>query len=157
GPNDFAADRLGGVYFTTSGHPGKSVDGRVFYIAADKTITLAASDLNAANGLVVSLDGETLYVTATEENRLLRFSIGPAEHLSERRVFLNLDELTHHVGHIYPDGVKINSRGQMFIGQNPRDVHAPLAGTIFVVDDSGRLLRSIELPSPGVPNFTFSP
>ena len=157
GPNDFAPDRLGGIYFTCSGHPGKAVDGQVFYIAADGTITRVASDLNAANGVVVSLDGKTLYVVETEENRLLRFRIGPAGHLSDRGVFLNLDELTHHVGHIWPDGVKIDSRGRIYIGQNPRDPHAPLAGTIFVVDANGHLLRSISLPSPGVPNFAFSP
>jgi len=107
--------------------------------------------------VVVSLDGKTLYVVETEENRLLRFRIGPAGHLSDRGVFLNLDELTHHVGHIWPDGVKIDSRGRIYIGQNPRDPHAPLAGTIFVVDANGHLLRSISLPSPGVPNFAFSP
>jgi gluconolactonase len=157
GPNDFAPDRLGGIYFTASGHPGKAVDGKVFYIAPDRAITLAAANLNAANGLVVSLDGATLYVVETEENRLLRFRIGPAGHLSERNVFLNLDDLTHHVGHIWPDGVKMDSRGQIYIGQNPRDPHAPLAGTIFVVDSDGRLLRSITLPSPGVPNMAFSP
>jgi gluconolactonase len=157
GPNDFAPDRLGGIYFTASGHPGKAIDGSVFYIAADGAITLATADLNAANGVAVSRDGETLYVVETEENRLLRFRIGPAGHLSDRRVFLNLDELTHHVGHIWPDGVKIDSRGRIYIGQNPRDPHAPLAGTIFVVDADGRLLRSINLPSPGVPNMAFSP
>jgi gluconolactonase len=157
GPNDFAPDRLGGIYFTCSGHPGKSVDGQVFYIAADGAITLAAAKLNAANGIVVSPDGGTLYVIETEENRLLRFTIGPAGHLSDRRVFLNMDELTHHVGHIYPDGVKIDSHGLLYIGQNPRDPHAPLAGTIFVVNSDGHLLRSLTLPSPGVPNFTFSP
>jgi|SRR6185312_12134883 len=157
GPNDFAPDRLGGIYFSGSGHPGKAIDGKVYYLAADGTITLCASDLNAANGLAVSGDGQTLYVIETEEHRLLRFRIGPAGHLSDRRVFLNLDDLTHHVGHIYPDGVKIDSRGQIYIGQNPRDPHAPLAGTIFVVDAGAHLLRSIKLPSPGVPNMAFSP
>jgi sugar lactone lactonase YvrE len=157
GPNDFAPDRLGGIYFTGSGHPGKAVDGRVFYLAANGVITLAAADLNAANGVAVSLDGRTLYVIETEENRLLRFQIGPAGHLTQRRVFLNLDELTHHLGHIYPDGVKIDSHGLIYVGQNPRDPHAPLAGTIFVVDKDGRLLRSIKVPSPGVPNMAFSP
>lgn len=157
GPNDFAPDRLGGIYFSDSGHPGKAVDGKVFYLAADGVITLAAADLNAANGLAVSLDGKTLYVIETEENRLLRYRIGPAGHLAERKVFLNLDDLTHHVGHIYPDGVKIDSQGRIYIGQNPRDPHAPLAGTIFVVSSEGQLLRSIKLPSPGVPNMAFSP
>lgn len=157
GPNDFATDRVGGLYFTASGHPGAAIDGKVFYIAADGTITLAASDLNAANGLAVSLDDKTLYVVETEAHRLLQFHIGTPGHLSDRRLFLDLDELTHHVGPIWPDGVKIDSRGRLYIGQNPRDPHAPLAGTLFVVDGTGRLLRAITLPSPGVPNLTFSP
>ena len=120
-------------------------------------ITLAAADLHNANGVAVSKDGGTLYVIETEENRLLSFKIASAGRLTERRIFLNMDELTHHVGHIWPDGVKIDSRGRLYIGQNPRDAHAPLVGKIFVVDAAGKLLKTISLPSPGVPNLAFSP
>jgi gluconolactonase len=98
-----------------------------------------------------------LYAIETEDNRLIQFKIGPDASLSDRRVFLNLDELTHHVGHIYPDGVKIDSKGLLYIGQNPRDVHAPLAGVIFIVDAEGKLVRKLQLPSPGVPNLALSP
>jgi len=158
GPNDFAPDRHGGIYFTCSGTaPGPVIDGKIFYIAADGTISQKAADVHSANGIVVSQDGRTLYAIETEEHRLIQFKIAPDGSLSDRRVFLNLDELTHNVGHIYPDGVKIDSQGQLYIGQNPRDVHAPLAGTIFVVDVEGKLLRTLKLPSPGVPNLAFSP
>jgi sugar lactone lactonase YvrE len=68
-----------------------------------------------------------------------------------------VDDLTHNVGHIYPDGVKIDSKGEIYIGQNPRDPHAPLAGIIFVVNAEGKLLRQLTIPSPGVPNLAFSP
>jgi sugar lactone lactonase YvrE len=158
GPNDFAPDHHGGIYFTCSGTaPGPAIDGKIFYLAPDGTITQKAADLHSANGIVVSNDGNTLYVIETEDHRLLQFKIGANASLSQRRIFLDLDELTHNVGHIYPDGVKIDSRGQLYIGQNPRDVHARLAGTIFVVDAQGKLLRTLKLPSPGVPNLTFSP
>jgi gluconolactonase len=157
GPNDFAPDSHGGIYFTCSGTPASMVDGKIFYLAADGTISQQATGVRSANGIAVSNDGKTLYAIETEEHRLIQFSIGPAGSLSGRRTFLNVDELTHNVGHIYPDGVKIDSKGRLYIGQNPHDVHAPLAGTIFVVDARGRLLRSYKLPSPGVPNFTFSP
>ncbi len=158
GPNDFAPDRHGGIYFTCSGTaPGPKIDGKIFYLAADGTITQEATDVHSANGIVVSNDETTLYAIETEEHRLIAFKIAPDASLSERRVFLDLDELTHHVGHIYPDGVKIDSRGHLYIGQNPRDVHAPLAGTIFVVDADGKLLRTLRLPSPGVPNLALSP
>jgi gluconolactonase len=157
GPNDFAPDDHGGMYFTASGHPGTAIDGKVFYIAADGTISQKASEVESANGVAVSKDGKILYVVETDGHRLLQFDIGPAESLSNRRVFVNLDDLTNNVGHMYPDGVKIDSKGQIYIGQNPHDVHAPLAGTIFVVNADGKLLRKLTLPSPGVPNLAFSP
>ena len=158
GPNDFAPDRHGGIYFTCSGTaPGPKIDGKIFYLAPDGTISQEATAVHSANGIVVSNDGKTLYAIETEEHRLIQFKIGRDASLSDRRVFLNLDELTHNVGHIYPDGVKIDSRGHLYIGQNPRDIHAALAGTIFVVEAAGKLLRTLKLPSPGVPNLAFSP
>ncbi len=158
GPNDFAPDRRGGIYFTCSGTaPGPVIDGKIFYLAADGTITQEATEVHSANGIVVSNDGRTLYAIETEDHRLIQFTIGADGSLSGRRVFLDLDELTHHLTHIYPDGVKMDSRGLLYIGQNPRDPGAPLAGVIFVVDAAGRQLRTLKLPSPGVPNLAFSP
>jgi gluconolactonase len=157
GPNDLAPDGRGGIYFTASGHLGPVIDGKVFYIAADGTITQAAVDLHNANGLAVSADGTILYVVETEEHRLLQFKIGTDGALSERRVFVNLDELTRHVAPIWPDGVKVSKKGDIYIGQSPRDLHAPLLGRIFVLDAQGRLLRTLTLPSPKVPNLAFSP
>jgi sugar lactone lactonase YvrE len=158
GPNDFAPDHRGGIYFTCSGTaPGPVIDGKIFYLAADGRITQVADHVHSANGIAVSNDGKTLYAIETEAYRLLQFAIDADGSLRDRRVFLDMDELTHHVVHIYPDGVKIDSRGDIFIGQNPRDPRARLAGTIFVVNADGKLLRRLHLPSPGVPNFAFSP
>ena len=158
GPNDFAPDRHGGIYFTCSGSaPGPAIDGKIFYLAADGAITQMAVNVHSANGIAVSNDGKVLYAIETEDHRLIQFKIAPDATLSDRRVFLDLDDLTGHVVHIYPDGVKIDSKGEIYIGQNPRDVHAPLAGTIFVVNSAGKLLRTLKRPSPGVPNFAFSP
>lgn len=157
GPNDFAPDRRGGIFFTCSGTaPGPVIDGKIFYLAPDGTISEKAADVHSANGIVVSNDGKILYAIETEDHRLIQFKIGPDAALTDRRVFLDLDELTHHVVHIYPDGVKMDSKGLLYIGQNPRDVHAPLAGTIFIVDAAGKLLRTLKLPSPGVPNLALS-
>jgi gluconolactonase len=157
GPNDFAPDKKGGIYFTASGDQGPAIDGKVFYIAQDETITQEAVDLHNANGLAVSNDGKILYVVETEDNRLLQFKIADDGSLSDRRVFLNLDDLTNHVVHIWPDGAKIDSNGEIYIGQSPRDVKAPLVGKIFIVNADGKLLRTLTLPSPQVPNLAFSP
>ena len=157
GPNDLAPDSRGGIYFTTSGSHGDAIDGKVFYIAAGGSISLAAGDVHNANGLAVSKDGKTLYVVETDENRLLKFKIAADGSLSDRRILVNLDDLVHHTVHIWPDGVKVDSHGQIYLGQSAREYRAAHAGEIFVVDDKGKLLRTLTLPSLQVPNFAFSP
>jgi sugar lactone lactonase YvrE len=157
GPNDFAADHRRGIYFTCSGHaPGPAIDGKVFYLDADGVITQRAVNVHSANGIAVSNDGKLLYVIETEAHRVIKFRIEPDGSLADRRVFVDLDDLTKNVTHLYPDGIKIDSKGEIYIGQNPRDAHAPLAGTIFVVNAQAALLRTLRLPSPGVPNLGFS-
>jgi sugar lactone lactonase YvrE len=156
-PNDFAADASGGIYFSTSGTPETFKNSNVFYIAPDATITLAASDLHSANGLAVSNDGRTLYVVETEEGRVLRFQIAPKGMLNHRQVFLDLNDLTHHIEPILPDGIKIDARGRIYIGQSPHNPRAAFAGQIFVFGAGGQWRKTIHLPSVDVPNFTFSP
>lgn len=157
GPNDFAPDSHGGIYFSTSGSHGDAIDGKVFYISAEGTVSLKAADVHNANGLAVSKDGTLLYVVETDENRLLKFKIAADGSLSDRRIFVNLDDLINHAVHIWPDGVKIDSRGEIYIGQSARETHVPFAGVIFIVDAKGKLLRQLTLPSLQVPNFAFSP
>ena len=157
GPNDLAPDQHGGMYFTASGHLGPVIDGKVFYIARDETITEVAANLHYANGLVVSRDGKKLYVAETEEHRLLQFDIGADGGLGGRRVFVNLDDMVNHVAPIWPDGIKVSSRGEIYVGESPRDLHVQLLGRIFVLDTQGKLLRQLVLPSPKVPNLAFSP
>src|ERR1700692_2335982 len=62
GPNDFAPDAQGGIYFTTSGDPGPVINGKVFYLAADETITQKESDVHSANGVGGANDGQGLFV-----------------------------------------------------------------------------------------------
>ena len=56
GPNDFAPDDQGGIFFTTSGGIRSGDHGRVFYMAVDGTIGQKASDVHSANGLAISKD-----------------------------------------------------------------------------------------------------
>ena len=81
GPNDLRPTAQGGIYFTCSGTaPGPAINGKVFYLAANGTITQKARDVHSANGVAVSKDGKVLYVVETEGHRLLEFNIGPARH-----------------------------------------------------------------------------
>lgn len=159
GPNDFAPDGKGGFYFTCSGDmsKGPSTTGEVYFIAPDGSITQKITKIRNANGIALSKDGKILYVVETDANRLSRFDVAADGKLSGRRVFVNLDDLSGHKVHIWPDGVKIDSHGDLYIGQSPRELNVPLAGVIFVVSPEGKLKRTLTLPSLQVPNFAFSP
>jgi gluconolactonase len=155
GPNDFAPDKKGGIYFTGSGKGGPLIDASTYYIASDGTVTLVADDLHNANGLVVSNDGKVLYVVETEDNRIIAFDIKDDGSVQNRRVFLNLNDLFPKKPHIWPDGIKIDAKGEMYIGQSPRSLKEP--GKIIVVSGDAKLLRTISVPSPSLPNFAFGP
>lgn len=155
GPNDLAPDKRGGTYFTGSGHEGPVIDASVYYITAAGKVIREATDLHNANGLAVSNDGKILYLIETEDSRLLAFDIAEDGGLSGRRVFLRLDDLFAGQPHIYPDGVKIDAKGELYIGQSPRSLDNP--GKIIVVDAGGKLLRTIEVPSVSMPNLAFGP
>ena len=155
GPNDFAPDRKGGIYFTGSGHEGPAIDASVYYLTADGKVIREGTDLHNGNGLAVSNDGLILYLIETEDSRLLAFDIAPDGGLSGRRVFLRLDDMFPGQPHIYPDGVKIDAKGELYIGQSPRSRDAP--GKIIVVDAGAKLLRTIDVPSVSMPNLAFGP
>ena len=117
-----------------------------------------AANVHSANGIVVSNDGKILYAIETEDHRLIQFKIGPEDvALGPPACFSNLDELTHNTDHIYPDGVKIDSKGHLYIGQNPRDVHAPLRWHHLRRRCGRETAADAETPLSGVPNLTFSP
>ncbi len=77
GPNDFAPGQSRWHLFHDLGTPGPVIDAKVFYIAANGTISLVASDLHNANGLAVSRDGETLYVIETKRTGCCSSRSGP--------------------------------------------------------------------------------
>ena len=93
GPNDFAPDKKGGIYFTGSGKGGPLIDASAYYIGPEGKVKLVADDLHNANGLALSNDGKTLYLIETEDNRLIEFDVKDDASLANRRVFLKLDDL----------------------------------------------------------------
>jgi sugar lactone lactonase YvrE len=86
--------------------------------------------------------------TASEAGRVITFKIGADGTLSDRRLFVRLTSLGEPAD-AYPDGIKLGPDGNLYIGQYS-------AGRILMVDTAGKLLRTIDVPSPAAPNMTFS-
>ncbi|HEX6102271.1 MAG TPA: SMP-30/gluconolactonase/LRE family protein [Alphaproteobacteria bacterium] len=152
GPNDIAPDGKGGAYFSASG-PWESgpIVGKIYHMDASGRVRMLADDLHYANGLVLSADGKTLYANESEAYRVIRFAVAADGALSDRRLFVRLNELLPDLAPgAYPDGIKRDRDGNLYIGQYT-------AGQILVVSPDGKLLRTIEVPSAAAPNLAFSP
>jgi gluconolactonase len=152
GPNDFSADKKGGVYFTASG-PWESdpIAGKIYYINAKGGVKLVADDLHYANGLAMSADGKTLYCAESEAARIIRFKVAADGSLNDRRLFVRVGQVDQASGAFaYPDGIKMDSKGNLWIGQYSK-------GRIVVVGPDKKFIKAYEVPSAASPNLIFGP
>jgi gluconolactonase len=157
GPNDFAADDQGGIYFSASGaYDLKApITGAVLYLHSDgSTITQVASTIHYSNGLTVTKDRRHLLVAEMLAGRLLSFPIEADGMLGARTVWARLQDLApptrHADAYNGPDGLKLGPDGNYYIAQNG-------SGRLLVVNDEKKLVRIISVPAPYVTNVAFDP
>ena len=155
GPNDFAADGHGGIYFSASGiYDIKApISGTVLHIAADgKVITAVADTVHYPNGLTLSRDGRHLLVSEMLAGRILTFPIGADGRLGARTVWARLRDLApataNEDAYNGPDGLKLGPDGNYYIAQNG-------SGRVLVVGEDKKLVRKIDVPTPFVTNLAF--
>ncbi len=109
--SDIVADMKGGFYVTES--PTSSV----FYVNSAGTVTRVADDIERANGITLSPDERTLYVTNTP-NGVVAYDVQPDSSISNRRLFI-----TPEGGQ---DGMAIDAAGRLYVaGQTGVQVFSP--------------------------------
>src|SRR5438105_9725077 len=123
GINDIVVAANGGAYATVFGPYADpptptSVIGKILYLApgSEKWVEVA-DDLNYANGIGVSPDQKTLYVSETVGNCILKFKINDDGSLSNRSNFALLNLLTPNKVESWwlgPDSMKIDSEGNIY-------------------------------------------
>ena len=157
GPNDFAADGHGGIYFSASGvYDLKApITGTVLHMTADgNTITEVANTIHYSNGLTLARDGQHLLVAEMLAGRVLSFPIGADGKLGPRTVWARLQDLApptrHEDAYNGPDGVKLGPDGNYYIAQNG-------SGRVLVVGEDRQLVRAIDVATPYVTNIAFGP
>ncbi len=156
GINDIVITANGGAYATLSGpfvDPPGAVIGRILYLAPSRQKWVAvADDLNYANGIGVSLDQKTLYVSETVGNCMLKFTINGDGSLSHRSNFALLNLLTPNKVNswwIGPDSMKIDSKGNIYVAQWS-------GGKILKLSPNGKLLHIFEVRAgKGTTNVAF--
>jgi gluconolactonase len=158
GINDLVVAPDGGAYATTFGpYDGKSppgeVVGEVLYLAPGAAQWRVVADaLNYANGVGVSPDGTTLYVSQTVSGSILKFTINPDGALSHRSNFALLDSLVPRRSPspwLGPDSLKVDRGGDIYVAQF-------FGGKILKLSPQGKLLHVFAIGAgDGTTNLAF--
>jgi gluconolactonase len=130
--NDIVADGAGGAYFTVGGAYHVGADGKVSVVAEGKIFT---------NGLILSPDGRTLYVTNRE--KLMAFDVRADGSTANPREFATL---AGESGGLGGDGLAVDGAGRLYVAAG--------AG-IYVLDSGGKQLGIIPVPRRAI-SLAFS-
>ncbi len=157
GINDIVVAPNGAAYATVFGpyvDLPTSVAGKILYLAPESQQWVeVANDLNYANGIGVSPDQKTLYVSETVGNCILKFTINDDGTLSHRSNFALLNLLVKDKNKSWwlgPDSMKIDSKGNMYVAQW-------FGGKILKISPEGKLLHVFEIAAgDGTTNVAFS-
>ena len=112
--NDLTADARGGVYFSVTGAAGSGV----FYADSKGVVSQYGKDVPFANGIILSADEKTLYVTNGAV--VFAFDVKPDGSLANQREFGKLQ------GGQGGDGSAIDQQGRVYVATGASvDVFAP--------------------------------
>jgi len=158
GINDIVVTANGGAYATVFG-PYKDVPtavaGKILYRApgSPKWVEVA-DDLDYANGIGISPDQKTLYVSETVGNCILKFSVAADGTLSHRSNFALLNLLTpnkHDSWWLGPDSMKLDAAGNIYVAQW-------FGGKILKISPAGKLLHVFPIAAgDGTTNVALGP
>ncbi|GAA0334277.1 SMP-30/gluconolactonase/LRE family protein [Sphingomonas oligophenolica] len=153
GPNDIVFDRSGGFWFTDMGKTyGRQMDrGAVYYARLDGSlIKEAIFPILTPNGVALSPDDKTLYVSETETSRLWSFEIvGEGEVVKLSWPSPNGGRLLHGLpGYQRFDSMAVEACGNICVGTLVR-------GGISVISPAGELVEFHDGPELFCTNICF--
>lgn len=145
-PNDVVRRGDGAVFFTDPPYGLKGLDDSpakelefngVYRIDTDGTVHLLDDGLSFPNGIVLSPDGRTLYVSNSDPKRpvWMAYSLDAKGDVLKKRVFSDASDLLGEGVPGLPDGMAVSSDGHLF---------ATGPGGVLVFDADGKRLGRIE-------------
>jgi len=154
GPNDIVFDADGGFWFTDFGKRFKDrlMIGAVYYARPDgRLLRCAAESALTPNGIGLSPDGRTLYMTETETSRLWSYPVlGPGELAREPWPSPNGGHLVHGLpGYQRFDSLAVEEGGNICVATLVR-------GGISVFSPSGEWLEFLEAPRATAPTSALA-
>jgi gluconolactonase len=136
GPNDLVFASNGDLYFTDpKGSDPEHPIGNVFILRGDGRVERFAGGFQFPNGIVLSDDGQTLYLAETYRNHILAFELDEKGCERSRRVYARLE------GGLGPDGMAFGRDGNLYVAHYGK-------GVVAVIDPHGEVIA--ELPAGGM-------
>jgi gluconolactonase len=144
GPNDVATKSNGAIYFTDTVNglrgggdsPQRELPYSGFYLWKDGKLTLLGGDRDkpgeAPNGIALSPDEKTLYVTAGGR-KTMAYDVLADDTVANPRVFIEAGN----------DGIKTDNQGRVY------QVNATGQGEVLITAANGKRLGTIQLPQIG--------
>ncbi len=149
-PNDVVVKSDGSIYFTDPGGTAApdqwdvTVSG-VYRVSPDLgTMSLVVPDMVRPNGLAFSPDESILYVADSRRRQVRAYDMQPngTTFLDTSRLFVDLGGAEPGT----PDGIKIDTQGNMYAGG---------AGGLYIIDKAGKKLGRIVHGQPATTNVAF--
>ncbi len=139
-PNDLVVDTRGGIYYTLTG------PGEVRYIETDgtgtgKTVSKVVATVKTPNGIILSPDEKTLYVSAYVPKEIWAFPVESAGRIGAGKLFAVMDDEPEKGA----DGMSIDRAG---------NVYCCGAKDVWIWNPEGKLLDKLRTPTRPI-NCTF--
>ncbi len=140
--NDGAVDAQGRLWFGSMDDGERAATGKLYCLEGGE-LSVRDSGYVITNGPAFSPDGRTLYHTDTLEKRIYAFDRDARGALSNRRVFVTIED-----GAGYPDGPVVDAQGGLWTG---------LFGGFAVrrYSPRGDLLQCVQFPVANVTKIAF--
>jgi sugar lactone lactonase YvrE len=147
-PNDLGIASGNAIYFSDPDW-GSSTGGRIFLTTcgAKRHTVLLAEGLNTPNGITVSQDGKTVYVTQSRAHNVLAFDRLPDDTLKNQRIFF---DTSFQSPSALPDGIRCDRKGNIYVAMVG-------LGRILVINPAGSLTAQIRTEGKGPSNIAFAP
>lgn len=144
-PNDLAIDAAGNIYFTDpryGGNEPRELDFEgVFLVSPSGAVTLATRDVQKPNGILVSIDGKSVYVADTNSDpkgnhHLVVFRVQPDGTLADKKILYDFGPDRRPI-----DGMAMDAAGNLWAAGGSGD----RAG-VYVFGPAGEPLAFIKTP-----------
>ena len=150
-PNDIVFDRQGGFWFTDPGtRRAREEDrGAVYYATIDgRSITEVIFPMQHPNGIGLSADEGTLYVSETHTGRVWAYDVTAPGQLNKKQQYPNGGTLLAGLpGFELLDSLALDSAGNVCLA-------SPYRGAIVVISPAGQV-RYVEMPDRLPTNICF--